>query len=94
MAQRMRALCAFGFLNIPKVPLIRFAKPLCSLRWLSLASALIASRGDGPQQAAGVAAGRAAQRMHRITHRTLKPTRVHPVVDFGLADQRLNGLLI
>ena len=36
IAQRTRASCAVGFLNIPNVPLRRLANPLCSLRSLSV----------------------------------------------------------
>ena len=46
---------------------------------------------DGPQQPTDVVARRAAQRMQRITHRTLEPTPVHPIIGLRVTGQRLDG---
>lgn len=51
MSQWMRASCAVGLRNMPKVPLTRFANPLCSLFSLAVRLALIAIRGGSPQNA-------------------------------------------
>ena len=49
-------------------------------------------RRDGTHQPADVVARRAAQRVQRVAQRTLEPTTLHPVIGFGVTDQRLDGL--
>src|SRR3546814_10463133 len=48
--QYMRGSWAVGLRNMPKAPRTRFANPLCSLRWLPVVRAFIASRGGRSEE--------------------------------------------